>query len=211
MGVYLEAWLVWCLSEEATPHRFLLADSWKAWQNCCKYSNWNRHKPWVPPKPISNITCRMESWSWAMAAFGVVKLPNYHKLPNNIRYPETTCHMRNGETFCDVRNLESKKFIIPTLPHELLALFPAKSRSDWHLWSIFQRTGLRLRKTPIINPHSRVGVFFSRAIHQFGCLGTNKTYLNNNTVGGRNPLCTRFYASQVVQDFFHQQYHPSQD
>ena len=75
-------------------------------------------------------------------------------LPNNIRYPETTCHMRNGDF------VMSKKNHHPNSPHQLLALFPPKSRSDWHLWSIVQRTGLRLRKTPIINPHSRVGVFF---------------------------------------------------
>lgn len=85
--------------------------------------------------------------SWAMAAFGVVELAN------NIRYPETTCHMRNGDF------VMSKKNHHPSSPYQLLALLP-QNLVDWHLWSIVQRTGLRLRKTPIINPHSRVGVFF---------------------------------------------------
>ena len=111
----------------------------------------------LPPKPINNITCRMGSWSWAMAAFGVVKLPT------DIRYPETTCHVRNGETFCHSEIWSQKKFIIPTLPHQLFALFP--QNLGLHLWSIFQRTGLRLRKTPIINPHSRAFFFPERSIN----------------------------------------------
>ncbi len=47
-------------------------------------------------------------------------------------------------------------FIIPTLSNNCLH----KRQMSLHLRSIFQRTGLRLRKTPIINPRWRVGFFF---------------------------------------------------
>jgi len=104
----------------------------------------------------------------------------------------------------------SKKNNHPNSPYQLLAHFPPKSRGLAPV--VYLSTDRTPSQENADNKSSLPGgCFFSRAIHQFGFLGTNKTYLNNNTVGGRNPLCTRLYASQVVQDFFHQQYHPSQD
>ena len=129
---------------------------------------------------------------------------NNYLLISDILKPHATCETVKHFV---IPKFGVKKIHHPNSPPSSVCTFPAKS---WTAPVVYLSKDRTPSQENADNKSSLPGVFFSRAINQFGRLGTNKTYLNNSTVGGRNPLCTRFYASPVIQDFFHQQYHPSQ-